>query len=588
MRRKGLHIAFYLHLLLMGLPVLQMTFHLFKEKPLNGAFTLADKPVLSKESWMNGSFQSGVEKYLKDHAGFRNFLVRLQNQIDFTFFKEAHAEGVVIGKQRQLYEYDYIRAWLAEDYPGDSFVEKKLLRLKYVQEYLKKEKGIDLVLVFEPGKASYYPEFIPEKYTSEKDGLSTYGLYRKKADELGVDFIDFNQYFLDLKQESAYPLFPRSGTHWSLYGMQFAADSLLNFIEKRKGIQLTGVRADTLETSQIPKDTDDDVLKTMNTLFGNRSETLAYPKFTFDTIHPGKKPMVLVVADSYYWNIFNSRIPKYVFANEAFWYFNSRVYPDYYYEPKYTKDLDFQKETEKQDLIFLMVTERFVHKFDWRFIDQLYDLYTPDWLSDAVYDKINSVMAVETWYNEIIIKSQAKQIALDKALLEEGKYLYYKSDTSGFLIDFGMEHFKRLIDQDSAWSAHVRQQAVKENFSYEKMLLSNAEYVFQNEYPVLFEISRGMTRNREKLLSSPDLLAALKEEAAVNYWDTERYLRKKSWDMFKEDELLRSRQAILGDPKWLNDVKAKANRNGISVDSMILLDARYMFDKKYNSFNLEH
>ena len=64
-------------------------------------------------------------------------------------------------KTQTALEYDYIRSWLAIDYPGDSFIEKKLQRTKYVQEYLKREKGIDLVIVFEPGKASFYPEYIP-------------------------------------------------------------------------------------------------------------------------------------------------------------------------------------------------------------------------------------------------------------------------------------------------------------------------------------------------------------------------------------------------------------------------------------------
>ena len=49
--------------------------------------------------------------------------------------------------------------------PGNPSSPKKLNRAKYVQEYLKKEKGIDLVIVFEPGKASFYPEFISGNYT---------------------------------------------------------------------------------------------------------------------------------------------------------------------------------------------------------------------------------------------------------------------------------------------------------------------------------------------------------------------------------------------------------------------------------------
>ena len=69
------------------------------------------------------------------------------------------------------------------------------------------------------------------------------------------------------------------------------------------------------------------------------------------------------------------------------------------------KDLDLRKEVEKQHVIFLMITERFVHKFDWRFIDQLYELYTPDWLQDPVYDKINRIMMHAPWYADVIKKA---------------------------------------------------------------------------------------------------------------------------------------------------------------------------------------
>ncbi len=53
MRKKGLHIAFYGLVFLLAVPVLQLQFKLFEEKPLNGAFTLAEKPAFSKETWKN-------------------------------------------------------------------------------------------------------------------------------------------------------------------------------------------------------------------------------------------------------------------------------------------------------------------------------------------------------------------------------------------------------------------------------------------------------------------------------------------------------------------------------------------------------
>ncbi len=584
MKKTGSHIAFALIIILILLPAIQMLFHLFKEKPLNGAFNLAEKPVFSKGNWYSGKFQGQVERYLKDYSGFKNFLVRLENQLDFSLFRQANAEGAVIGKNKQLFEYDYIRSWLAKDYPGDSFVEEKLRRTKYVQEYLKREKNIDLVVVFEPGKASFYPEYIPSGYSKQKEGLSTYERFLKKARELNIDFIDLEQYFIQLKPVSDYPLFPRFGTHWSVYGMQFAADSLLRLIENRRGISLTKVKVNSTEISSKPWDTDDDVLKTMNLLFSPKGENLAYPVFDFDTAHPGEKPMVLVIADSYYWNIYNSRIPKYLFANEAFWYFNSLVYPENYIQPTFTKDLNFRQEVEKQQVIFLMVTERFLHKFDWQFIDQLYALYTPEWLKDPVYDKINDIMQVDNWYNDVIKKAGKNHISLEDALVAEGKYLYFFSDTAGYMINYGPVHYSRIIADDPRWMESVREKAKQQNIPVDEMLNTDGLYIFQKDYPGLYDINRGLTGAEERLYSDPAAINSLKREADSYNFDQNAFIRLKAWQIYKEEEIQKTCNAIRTDSAWLASVSQKALLKGVSLDEMIRIDALYLWEERLKKF----
>jgi hypothetical protein len=584
MKKTGLNIAFACIILLMVLPVLQMQFGIIQEKPLNGAFNLSEKPTFTREKWISGEYQGQVEKYVKDHSGFRNFLVRLQNQVDFSLFRKANAEGAVVGKSKQLFEYDYIRSWLAIDYPGDSFVEKKLQRTKYVQEYLKREKGIDLVVVFEPGKASFYPEYLPSSYANKKTGLSTYDRYLEKAKETGIDYIDLQNYFQQLKNSSEFPLFPRYGTHWSVYGMQFAADSLIRLIESKIDFPLTSFRVDTIMTSTKPFDTDDDVLKTMNLLLPLKGEKLAYPELSFDTAHPGYKPMVLVIADSYYWNIFNSGIPKYVFANEAFWYFNSLVYPDHYIRPTYTKDLNLQREVEKQEVIFLMVTERFLHKFDWTFIDQLYALYTPDYLEDPVYNKINDIMQVDPWFTEVIKKAEIKGVSLENALIAEGKSLYHIDDTLGYMVNFGPEHFRNIIANDPVWMEYIRQKALERNVPIGEMLMLNALYTFRQDFPGLYDLNRGLEKTREKIYSDPALLASLKNEAGQYRWELSSYIQIKAWMIFRETEINNTINAILSDPPWLKDVQRKAQEKGITVEEMARMDAEFLWAERLKKF----
>jgi hypothetical protein len=568
----------------MVLPAVQLKFHPFSEKPLNGAFKLAGEPQINKADWKSGEFQKNAELYLKDHSGFRNFLVRVQNQIDFSFFRKANAEGAVIGKNNQLYEYDYIRSWLGIDDPGDSFIEKKLQRTKYVQEFLKREKGIDLVVVFEPGKASYYPEYIPSKYTDKKTGPSTYDHYRQKAAQLGIDFIDLQQYFMQLKPGSEYPLFPRYGTHWSDYGSHIVTDSLLRLIQDRRKITLTKVTENSFETSTRPRDTDDDVFRLMNLLFSLKGEKLAYPTYSFDTAHPGDKPMVLVVADSYYFNIFNTRVPKYIFANEAFWFYNSVVYPDYYSKPTFTKDLDLRHEVEKQDIIFLMVTERFIHRFDWTFIDKLYTLYTPDWLKDPVYDNINSIMSTPEWYADIINKAKKEHFTLEDFLINNGLYLYHQKDTLDFLIDYGPLSYSTMISSDTHWVANIHNQAVLNGISYDEMLKKAALFTFKQNYPRLYELNRGLETVEEDIYKQRGLLDSLRSEAASYRFDSAVFIRIKAWQMYKAQEVQRTSQAILNDPVWLEQVRKKAILKGVPLKDMIRLDAEYVWEERLKEF----
>jgi len=580
MKKAVQYIPLVLIILLMSLPAIQMRWHLFREKPLNGAFVLAEKPDFSKQKWESGEYQSETEKYLKDHAGFRNFLVRLQNQIDYSFFRRANAEGATVGKNRQLYEYDYLRSWLAIDNPGESFITKKLNRAKYVQDYLKREKGIDLVIVFEPGKASFYPEYIPSKYSKIKNGPSTYELYVQKASDLQLDFIDWQAYFMQLKPVSDYPLFPKYGTHWSVYGMKYAADSMISFIEKRRGINLAEVRTDKVETSRRPRDTDDDVAKTMNLLFQPGGEELAYPVLTFDTVSQSDKPMVLVVADSYYWNIFNTRIPKYLFANEAFWYFNALVYPDNYYKPVMTEDLDLKKEVEKQDVIFLMITERFVHKFDWSFIDKLYKLYTPEWLVDPVYDNINRIMTHGPWFAEVIEKGKKNNITFEEALIRDARYIYNMDDTAAFMIRYGMDYYRQAITGNPDWLASIREKAKTQGLTEEEMLEKDVLYIFKEKYPAYFELNQGILSKMASIKTDPALMDSVSSLAAWYRFDEAELLWLMARQMYFEDEISRISGIIRNDEKWLEQVRAKAENKGLPLEAMIRLDAIWVYEQK--------
>jgi len=576
---KFKYTGFVLILALMVIPALQKQFNLIQLRPLDGDFIPNELPVLTKESWLEGEFQSKFDPYLEQNIGFRDFLVRLQNQLDFSIFRKPHAEGVVVGKKKMLFEYDYIRAYTGLDFVGYKFITKKLNRLKYIQEYLLKEKGIHLVLIFEPGKASFYPEFIPNHYIKQKKDISNYSLYTQMAAELGIRHIDYNKYFLKLKGSTPYPLFPPSGIHWSISGMTYAADSILRYIESLN-YNLGQYDHDSIHYSKQALLTDNDVGKAMNLLIPVEGPELAYPVYKFAEDDTQKKPMVLAIADSYYWNIFNTRIPKNLFANEAFWYFNSKVYPDTYYEPVFVKDLDLKKEIEKQDIIMLMVTERFLYRFDWRFIDMVYDLYAPGFIKDPEYKIANRILGLNQWFENVLEKSAVTGESLESQLWEESRYLFHNEKENIYLSWYGPDMIMKDIANDKEWMEKIREEAEQKALPLEKILFNHADYMFWNNKPDVHKKHQILWSIHEEINQSESLRDSLKILTETCYLDDELAKRTLAELIYKEREIAKIESSIRNTPDWLNDIKAKARRKKQELDLVIREDAEYVFKSK--------
>ena len=370
--------------MMLFLPWIQRSAEIFTISPLSGDFVPAPKPEFSLKNWKEGVFQSQTEKFTEEKIGFHTSLVRLRNQQDYFLFSMANAEGVVVGKNGELYEQDYIRAYLGGDFIGESTLEKKIRRLKFVQEKLK-AMGKDLVMVFEPGRASYSPENIPDRYFKMyPKSKSNYSSMLENIKKFDIRYIDFNQYFIENKNKSPYPLYPKQGVHWSKYGSIVVADSIKRYIEGMRGISLGKMITTNTELSDSLKFTDYDAGKAMNLLFEMPHSKMAYPQLKFEDLPLDKRPSLLVISDSYYWNIYTAEIPMHLFKHGEFWYYNSIAQFDQD-KAREVKSLDLKKEIEAKDIIMIMVTERFLYNYDWRFIDNLYEMFTPELQIDEPY-----------------------------------------------------------------------------------------------------------------------------------------------------------------------------------------------------------
>lgn len=358
------------------LPMIQHKFRFFEEKPLHGAFEFSSKPALTKTGWFSGKYQEQQDKYLSEHTGFYPSWIRLYNQWNYSLFDVVHANGVIVGKEHYLFEENYILAYYGSDFIGDEKIRETSRQLKLVQDTLGK-KGIELVVLLAPGKASYLPEFIPDKYRTSKKGKTNFEGYRSEFRKQKVSHIDMHTWFESMKKTTKHPLFSKAGIHWTAYGQFLVADSMANYVSKSTKRETPRFVLEKIELSDVALIDDGDIQKGVNLIFDIRDLKLAYPKF-----HPNREskkgdPKVMVVSDSFYWGLFNSNVSNWLFNNGEFWYYNEQIYPNSYTQETWAKDQDLNKKLEENKVVFIICTDANLPRLGFGFIERAYELYYP-------------------------------------------------------------------------------------------------------------------------------------------------------------------------------------------------------------------
>lgn len=352
---------------LLFLPMLQHKFRFFGETPLKGAFTPSEKPPLNKETWFLGQYQEKQEKYISEHTGFRPGWVRFYNQWNYSLLNKPSTLGVVIGKENYLYEEGYILAYYGTDFVGEKQIGETTRKLKALQDTLDR-KGITLAVIFAPGKASYYPEYIPDRY-HQKRGQTNYDGFRKQFEKQAVRFIDMHQWFESMKKTTPHPLFSKTGIHWTAYGQYFVTDSLVNYVSDVCKYEIPRFVLDQMIVSDTPMVDDNDIGRAMNLFDPIPDLKLAYPQ-----VHPSREtkksdPKVLVIADSFYWGLFNANVSHFLFNNGQFWYYNEEIYPDTYTKKTLVKDQNLDRKLRENKVVFILITDANLHKFGFGFVE---------------------------------------------------------------------------------------------------------------------------------------------------------------------------------------------------------------------------
>jgi hypothetical protein len=420
-KQKILKWSWIFIVLALSLPLLQGVTKVISIRNLDGAITELPEPTWSSANWFSGVFQDNALPYLNEQIGFYPIFIRINNEAQYRLANVANAKGVVEGKDKYLYELNYIRAYTGTDFIGDKLIKEKVALFQQFSDSVAK-LGKQVLIVLAPGKASYFPEFLPEGMASIKKLNANYEGYKTELKESTVPFIDAHQWFRSMKDTSRYPLFPKCGIHWSRYGQYLMLDSLSKYLNTINPGSAPRVILDEVKWSDKNLYSDYDLGKGMNMLSQFPVFPMAYPKFHFELPLNSKKKAI-VVADSYYWGLHSSGVSSNYFNEGEFWYYNTEIH---FTKGKKKQFIDATTQVSDKikdvDLFIFLSTDANLYKFPFDFFKKL-KRATNLQLIKAIEKNIKRIKEDPKWLKSVAEKAKKKGISLEEAIYLDARYL---------------------------------------------------------------------------------------------------------------------------------------------------------------------
>ncbi len=366
---------FLIIILALAFPTVQKVSNLFKSRGLEGYFQPSPRPLFSLAAVTSGEYQAKMTPHMDRTIGFHNNFTRLFNQFDFTLFSIPHASRMIVGENNYIQADSHIDAFLGNDFAGKKYIDDKVARLKYLQDYFLTKKGVTLLVIMAPGKGFYYPETIPDRFMKLKKGLTNNDYYCSQMQKNGINLIDFNQWLISMKDTSRHILYPKTGIHWSCYGAWLCADSLIRYLEVRLNRALPHMVLDSLVYEPVARRKDNDLDRVLNLMWRIPVPVMTYPVFHHEYNDSLPKPPALFISDSFYWYWHDNRIIKNTFKQVEMWYYDKEVYPMQLIRQTSTAYVDLDQAISRQKVVILMQTNAGYGNLGYGFVDRAYEYY---------------------------------------------------------------------------------------------------------------------------------------------------------------------------------------------------------------------
>ena len=416
--------------------VLQGFTGVVKMKPLSPYTSniVVEKQNLTFKTYLDESYQEYLANLARQKTGFREFFSRCYNQLAFTCFGKIANENVYKGTLHELYLKgsidDIIGKLLTKQY--GTIENAKAAAQKNVEETLTlidtlRQHSTQFLFVFCPTKTAVYPEYMPETF---KDSISDFSLaeyYIELFKKNNIPHIDFYNYFKTLKDTFPYPLYTRTGSHWSEATIPFVADSILRKIESLTDYHLPTIEVIDPNLSRDYSDQDGELETHIDLLLPLCKPKASRPVFALQDTIGKDRPNLLVVGDGYFTPLQGSCFVE-AFNRWDFWLYNQTSVssrPELNW--KYLNQLFGTAETLKQaDIVVALYTSNYLLNYMSGFTQSALELYANGGTQEqeAIRTIMESIKNDPEWYGSIQQQAQERGISVEENLRLNAAYVF--------------------------------------------------------------------------------------------------------------------------------------------------------------------
>lgn len=544
-------ILFTLLMVFLFVPVIQEWGGVFPVKPLKGVFEPTPKPELSFDNYKSNIYQTQIEKYVSEHFGMREPVIRLYNQYVWSAYNKTYCHFIVPGKEGYLYYAlavnEHYGTELPKHYPSNdkamADVDKEL-RLMNKLRHVLKDYGIEFVAFIAPDKPEVYPEYLPRR-DADTTTIHIDEYYSRRMEETGFPFINMTDWFVKMRDTASFPLFPKTDSHWR-YSAIYAYDSLFRFINTLDGeakfpnIHIgppTAYESDKLEGDE----------ETLNLIFRIRGDKTKYKSdITVETDTTKRKPKVLFIGDSFIWSLGEFMPAREIMADREIWFYNNTAYVDFDNKTVSVKEIDRLSHILNADyVVFYSVGHQWWEATYGFAKDALLQLCVSDSLFEATVANMTKYMRNQEGYSnmteEEVRKNMAYMLRNDPELIPglKGEDMPIIRNTKRIEEALGINS----IRNDKDWLNALSYYAVQHEMSTDEALREEAH-----------RIARGESLLRDEIVIDTAAFIQMKKQEIIKNWR--------------------------GNPDQMRQMQQKAKENNHTIEEMLEIDAQWVINRK--------